>query len=105
MHVADICHAHLLALQAMLEGKKNILCNLGTGQSYSVLQVVHAARRVTGKIIPILNGTQRPGDAAVLVADATLAKHELNWQPTYTDIDTLITHAWRFSQRFSLQNG
>jgi UDP-glucose 4-epimerase len=99
VHVVDICNAHLLALQAMFNGKKNILCNLGTGQGYSVLQVINAARCVTGKAIPTINGGERPGDAAILVADASLAKQELQWQPAYTNLDTIIAHAWQFMQK------
>ncbi len=95
VHVVDICNAHLLALQAMLKGKQELICNLGTGNGYSVLQVIKAAGRVTGKNITTINGSPRPGDVAVLIADASFAKRELNWVPKYPDLDTIIEHAWQ----------
>lgn len=95
IHVVDLCNAHLLALMALSKGKKNVLCNLGTGRGYSVLQVIQAARRVTGKNIATVNGPPRTGDSAILVADASLAKQELNWLPKYSDLETIIQHAWQ----------
>src|SRR5579885_2681464 len=83
IHIVDLCHAHLLALRALTEGKKSMIYNLGTGHGYSVLQVVDVARRVTGKDIKAAMGEPRAGDSAVLVADAALAKQELNWVPSY----------------------
>lgn len=94
IHVTDICNAHLLCLLLMQKGKKNILCNLGTGQGYSVLQVINAVRRITGHSIPIVNGAQRAGDPAVLIANPALAQQELHWQPKQSDLDTIIRHAW-----------
>jgi UDP-glucose 4-epimerase len=97
VHVSDICDAHLLALQALLHGKKRIVCNLGTGEGYSVLQVINAARQVTGCRINMLEGAPRIGDPAILVADATVAMQELQWRPKYQDIHTMIKHAWQFA--------
>ena len=94
VHVSDICHAHLLALNEMINNKKNITCNLGTGRGYSVLQVIHAARNITQKEIPVEFGTRRNGDPAVLVADSTLAMRELQWFPQYPELKTMILHAW-----------
>lgn len=94
VHVVDICNAHLLCLLGMQKGKKNMLFNLGTGQGYSVLQVINAVRRVTGHSIPIVNGSQRAGDPAVLVANPALAQQELHWQPKHSELDTIIQHAW-----------
>jgi UDP-glucose 4-epimerase len=102
VHVTDICHAHLLALRALKEGaQKNLICNLGTGKGHSVMQVINAARAMTGKEIPIKMGAERRGDPAILVADASLARRELNWLPQYTDIESMILHAWR--AMFTLQ--
>lgn len=95
VHVVDICNAHLLALTALVKDKKNIICNLGTGQGYSVNQVISAARRVTGKNITAVIGAARPGDPDMLVADASLAKQELRWLPRYPDLDSIIQHAWK----------
>jgi UDP-glucose 4-epimerase len=99
IHVNDICNAHLLALQAMLKGRKSLICNIGTGQGHSVLQVLQAARRVTGHSIPAVKGSSRPGDPAILVADPALVRQELQWKARYPDLDTILTHAWQFMQK------
>lgn len=94
VHVMDLCHAHLLALNALLQGKENMLFNLGTGQGYSVLQVINAVQRVTGRQINVVSGAPRAGDSAILVADATLAKKALHWVPQYPELEAIISHAW-----------
>jgi UDP-glucose 4-epimerase len=99
IHISDICSAHLLVLNALLKGKSNLVFNLGTGQGYTVKQVINAARRVTGHPIPTQSGKMRAGDPAVLVADAELIKQELGWQPRYQDLDTIIQHAWAYQQK------
>jgi len=95
VHVTDLCDAHLLSLQRLLEGGESLLCNLGTGRGYSVQQVIDAARLVTGCRIPTVHGDRRPGDPAILVANASRAMQELHWQPRYSTLETLITHAWQ----------
>lgn len=97
IHVSDICSAHLLALKALRNGKTNLVLNLGTGNGFTVKQVIKSARRVTQHAIPEVVGKQREGDPAVLVADAELAKQEIGWQPRYQDLDTIIQHAWQFA--------
>jgi UDP-glucose 4-epimerase len=94
VHVADICEAHLLALKALQVGHDNIICNLGTGHGYSVQQVINTARKVTGHAIPAIDAAPRAGDPAILVADASFAKKILHWQPTYSDLEMIIQHAW-----------
>jgi UDP-glucose 4-epimerase len=94
IHVTDLCSAHLLALQQLERGVKSRAYNLGTGQGYSVLQLIDAARRVTQKPIPIVYGARRVGDPAILIADPAVAMRELNWRPHYSDLDTMIKHAW-----------
>jgi UDP-glucose 4-epimerase len=95
IHVVDLCNAHLLALHALVKGKQHMTYNLGTGHGCSVVQVVNAVRRVTGQHIVSRIGPARPGDSAILVADASLAKQELHWVPKYPDLDTIIQHAWQ----------
>lgn len=95
VHVADLCHAHLLALEYLVTKQNSIICNLGTGHGYSVQQVIDAVARVTGKPIPMIDGARRIGDPAVLVADASVAKRELNWQPQYDNLETIVRHAGR----------
>lgn len=94
VHVSDLCSAHLLALEALFNNGSNIICNLGTGQGFSVQQVIDVARKVTGQPINVVEGKRRAGDPAVLVADATLARQLLNWQPQYSELETIVQHAW-----------
>lgn len=98
IHVTDLCSAHLLALELLDSGKQSCIYNLGTGQGYSVQQVIDAARKVTQREIKVLEGNRRPGDPAILVANPSKAMRELNWQPKYPDLETIIEHAWQ-SQR------
>jgi len=95
IHVTDLCEAHLLALQALMAGKKSGIYNLGAGQGYSVQQVIDVARRVTQRDITVLEGDRRPGDPAILIANPKRAMQELNWQPKYTDLQAIIAHAWQ----------
>lgn len=94
IHVNDLCNAHLLALQFLLDSKaKQRIYNLGTGTGYSVKQVIDCAAHVTNTKIPYIVGPRRAGDAAILVADPRLAQKELGWQPVYSDLETIIRHA------------
>lgn len=95
IHVTDLCAAHKLALQALYDQPQNLTYNLGTGQGYSVKQVIETAQRVTGQPISVVEGKRRVGDPAVLVADASLAQKELRWQPQHSDLETIITTAWK----------
>lgn len=95
VHVSDLCQAHLLALTSLLKNQKSMTLNLGTGKGYSVLQVINAAKRVTGQNIQVAVGPPRAGDVAVLVADAALAQETLRWSPRFAELDTIIEHAWK----------
>ena len=99
IHVHDLCTAHLLALQALLNEKKNFTFNLGTGHGYSVQEVISTARFITHHPIPIIDAERRSGDPAVLVADPTRARETLSWQPQYSDLEMIIRHAWAFLNR------
>lgn len=93
IHVSDLAEAHLLALTA-LEHRDRLIYNLGNGQGFSVLQVVEAARRVTGHPIPVEVHPRRPGDPAVLVAGSESASRELGWKPHYIELDDIVRTAW-----------
>ncbi len=90
VHVNDLCAAHLMALESLFAGKKELVYNLGTGQGYSVQQVIDAVAKVTGKKINVKDGERRAGDPAVLVADPTLAMRELQWTPKYVELEAII---------------
>lgn len=96
IHVTDLCDAHFKALALLHEGKSCIY-NLGTGHGYSIKQVIDTAREVTGCEIPVIYGPRRAGDPAVLVADAKRAMKDLNWIPQYSDLKTIIQHAWEIN--------
>lgn len=96
VHVNDLCEAHRLALNWLLGGGRSRRYNLGNGDGYSVLQVIEAVKKVTGKSIPIDYGERREGDPTRLVANPTRARTELSWQPRYADLETIIEHAWRW---------
>lgn len=99
IHVLDLCDAHLLALEALLDGGASTHYNLGNGTGYSILDIVDAAQRVTGSSIACESGPRRPGDPPVLVADATVARTALHWRPRHADLDTIIRHAWQWEQK------
>ncbi|WP_338825137.1 UDP-glucose 4-epimerase [Moorella humiferrea] len=77
IHVDDLAAAHVLALEALEQGSPTATYNLGSGRGYSVLEVIKAAEKVTGKKVPYRVGPRRPGDPAVLVASAEKAMAEL----------------------------
>lgn len=95
VHVMDLASAHLLALVALSDGKSRAY-NLGSGTGYSVLEVIEAARKVTGHPIPAEFVPRRAGDLPVLVADSTRIKTELGWEPEYDDLPTIIQTAWNW---------
>lgn len=98
IHIHDLCEAHWLALQSLLQGADSQRYNLGNGNGFSVQEVIDVARGLTGKPIEVRNAPRRDGDPARLVADATLARQMLGWQPQYPDLDTMVRHAWEWEQ-------
>jgi UDP-glucose 4-epimerase len=96
IHVVDLCTAHLLALQRLMATGLSRRYNLGNESGYTVQEVIDAAERVTGCMVRVAEGARRAGDPAMLVADATLAREELGWLPIYSDLDTIIAHAWQW---------
>lgn len=95
VHVIDIAQAHVLALEK-LDAMKAGAYNLGSGHGYSVLEVVQAARKVTGIDIAATMGPRRAGDPAVLVASSERARSELGWKPKYPELEPIIESAWRW---------
>jgi UDP-glucose 4-epimerase len=99
VHVSDLCIAHLQALEWLAKGEGYECFNLGNGEGATVLEVVEAARRVTGKTIKIIEAQRRAGDPPSLVADASKARRVLGWQPARADIEAIVRDAWNFEQR------
>lgn len=96
IHVADLAEAHARALDYLRGGGASTAVNLGNGQGYSVLEVVEAARRVTGRQIRVERQARRPGDPSHLVADAARARDLLGWQPRHPDLAAIIGSAWEW---------
>jgi UDP-glucose 4-epimerase len=99
VHVTDLAQAHLLALQALLDGSGSCAYNLGNSIGYSVRQVIELARKATGLTIQAVEEQRRPGDPATLVADSGKIKKELNWTPRYEDLEQIIATAWNWIQK------
>jgi UDP-glucose 4-epimerase len=94
IHVLDLARAHVLALDRLKEG--SAVYNLGNGQGFSNLQVIEAARRVSGQAIPAQEEARRPGDPPSLVASAEKARRELGWQPQFPVLEEIIESAWHW---------
>lgn len=97
LHVTDLAQAHVLALDALGEEGAFAAYNLGTGTGYSVARIIAAVEQVTGQRVPHVLAPRRAGDPAVLVADAAKARRELDWTPAYSDLDTILQTAWRWT--------
>ena len=89
VHVIDLIDAHIRALETLIDNHHEIY-NLGSGEGYSVRQIVDAASKATGSAIPTLDSARRDGDPAILIADITKARKYLNWRPT-RGIDVMIS--------------
>jgi UDP-glucose 4-epimerase len=99
IHVLDLCQAHLLALETLLEGGRTNSYNVGIGRGYSVLELIAAVQEVTGKHISIKQDQRRPGDPPILVADASLLREQLGWSPVFSDLHLMVQHAWQWEQK------
>lgn len=95
IHLADLVSAHLLALDGLSE-RDRLVYNLGSGNGYSVREVIETARQVTGHPIPAQELPRRPGDSARLVASSQKIKHELGWTPTHDNLQEIISSAWEW---------
>ncbi len=93
--VRDLARAHLLAVESLEPGAANAY-NLGSGQGFSVREVLEVCRQVTGVDIPASVTGRRPGDPAVLVADSGLIERELGWQRRHTSLEDTVSAAWEW---------
>jgi UDP-arabinose 4-epimerase len=93
VHVTDLAEAHIQALEYIRNHDSGAF-NLGTGRGHTVKQIIHAARRATGRHLSERIESRRPGDPPALYADNTLARQALGWEPRFTDIEETISHAW-----------
>jgi len=101
IHVCDLADAHLKLLEALEDGMESRNFNLGTGMGYTVMQVIEEARRVTGHAIPAVIEARRAGDPAVLIAGSESTRKTLGWNPSLSDLSTIIGHAWTWEKTLS----
>lgn len=101
VHVTDLADAHIAALEHLRKGGKSDFINLGTGDGYSVLDVIETTRKVTGAAIAIRKEARRPGDPAKLVADARKAGAVLGWKPAKSDLASIIRTQWEWRKKFA----
>ena len=92
-HVCDLAQAHILGFEKIDELEYDAF-NLGNGDGYTVLEVIEAARKVTGHPIPIEMSDRRAGDAAIMVASSRKARERLGWRPHYPSILKIMETAW-----------
>lgn len=97
IHIRDLADAHVLALETNEPGTHRIY-NLGSGDGYSVRQVIEMCRQVTGHPIPAEVAPRRAGDPATLIASSAKIQEELGWNPTRTELTTIVTDAWNFTK-------
>ena len=98
IHVDDLASAHVLAVNALLNGAATTAYNVGVGKGFSVKEVLDAADRVTGRTITREYTERRAGDPPELVADSALIKRELGWEPRHTDLDDIVASAWKWHE-------
>lgn len=99
IHVTDLAHAHIAALESLFAGGPSRQYNVGTGNGLSVKQVLAAVKSVTGKDVPFVIGDRREGDPPSLVADSSSLRTELGWQPKHSAVEQIVESAWRWMNR------
>lgn len=99
IHVSDLAAAHLSALKLLLSGHQGGVFNLGTGHGHTVRQVLAAIEAEAGRKLPAITGGRRAGDPTALVADARLAQAVLGFNPTHSDLATIVRTAWAWHCR------
>ncbi len=97
VHVNDLADAHILALEKMMKENRSLRFNLGSGNGFSVAELIRTAKKITDVDFKVETSPRREGDPAVLVADSTLAQQELGWRPTY-NLERIIQTAWNWEQ-------
>ena len=101
IHVDDLAGAHMLALEFLKTAKQSRIYNCGYGIGHSVLDVIAAAKRVTGIDFPVVHAARRPGDPAALVADTGLIHRELGWKPSVPRLDEIVASAWEWEKKLA----
>jgi UDP-glucose 4-epimerase len=96
VHVVDLADAHMKALNYLRQGNSSDIFNLGSGNGFSVKEMIDSAKKATGQDIKVIIGKRRAGDPARLVASSEKAERVLGWQPKYTSMEAIISTAWNW---------
>lgn len=105
IHVEDLASAHLKALDYLRQGGQSRTFNCGYGHGFSVREVLDAVQRVNGKPINIVEKPRRAGDPPSLVANSTAIQNELQWQPQYDNLDTIVSTSINWEKKLLGKNG
>ena len=98
IHVLDVADGHVAAVRYLLDSQRSITANLGTGRGYSVLELVRAFERASGRSIPLDIVGRRPGDIDACYADPSIARQLLGWQAC-RDLNTMCVDSWRWQDK------
>ena len=99
IHVLDLAEAHYLGLKWIMENERSNHFNLGSSQGFTVLEMIEALKKVTGRNVPYEIAGRREGDPPVLVASNEKAREILDWNPIYSDIENILIDAWNWEEK------
>jgi UDP-glucose 4-epimerase len=99
IHIEDLVEAHIKAMEYLLDNGESDIFNLGSGEGYTIMEMLKAAERATKAKIPYQIADRRAGDPAVLIASNQKAKEVLGWSPKHTEVESIIKSAWKFHQK------
>ncbi len=98
IHVNDLASAHILSMEYLRDGGASNYFNLGSGNGFSVKEIVDTTKSVTGVDFPVVIGERRAGDPGTLIASSEKAQTVLGWKPTHSDVTQVIKDAWQWHQ-------
>ncbi len=101
IHVTDLAHAHINALDYLRAGGESQLLNCGYGYGYSVREIIASINRLSNKPITVEDAPRRPGDPSELIANPAKLKQILNWQPQFNDLDAIVQSSLRFEEQIT----
>ena len=96
IHVTDLASAHILSMEYLRDGGESNYFNLGTGNGFTVKEIVDATKSVTGVDFPVVIGERRAGDPGTLIASSEKAQTVLGWKPTHSEVSQVIGDAWQW---------
>ena len=103
VHVMDIVEAHILAMENLTNTNKSQVFNIGNNKGFSVNQIIQMAKEITKVDIPIKVQGRRKGDPAKLIADNKKIINLLNWNPKYSDLETIVKSAWNWEKTLKIK--